>query len=78
MAAKTCAACDCKLDGNPIKVKLGGRTVEVCCDECAGKAEGSALFHHGIEKAVTMEVKRKTVCVPERLCPPVPAQCSWL
>lgn len=32
---KTCAACDCKLDESAIKVKLGGKTVEVCCDECA-------------------------------------------
>jgi len=31
----TCAACDCKLDGNAIKVKIGGKTIEVCCDECA-------------------------------------------
>lgn len=37
MTAKTCAACDCKLDVNPIKVKVGGRTVEVCCEECAQK-----------------------------------------
>ena len=37
MTAKTCAACDCELDGNPIKVKLAGRTVEVCCEECADK-----------------------------------------
>jgi ribosome-binding protein aMBF1 (putative translation factor) len=37
MVEKTCAACDCKLDGNPIKVKIGGKTVEVCCDECAQK-----------------------------------------
>jgi hypothetical protein len=35
MAQKTCAACDCELDANPIKVKLGGNTVEVCCEECA-------------------------------------------
>jgi hypothetical protein len=35
MAEKTCAACDCKLDSNPIAVKIGGKTVEVCCDECA-------------------------------------------
>ena len=34
---KTCAACDCKLDEGAIKVKLGGRVVEVCCDECARK-----------------------------------------
>lgn len=37
MTAKTCAACDCKLDANPIKVKIGGRTVEACCEECAVK-----------------------------------------
>lgn len=42
---KTCAACDCKLDDNAINVKLGGKTVEVCCEECAQKvkeAHGSA------------------------------------
>ncbi|MEP7243966.1 MAG: hypothetical protein ABI885_09785 [Gammaproteobacteria bacterium] len=37
MSEKTCAACDCKLDGNSIEVKIGGRTVEVCCDDCAQK-----------------------------------------
>jgi ribosome-binding protein aMBF1 (putative translation factor) len=35
MTAKTCAACDCELDGSAIDVKIGGNTVEVCCDECA-------------------------------------------
>lgn len=33
MVEKTCAACDCKLDEGAIKVKVGGVTVEVCCDE---------------------------------------------
>lgn len=37
MDQKTCAACDCKLDSNRITVKIGGRTVEVCCEECAQK-----------------------------------------
>jgi hypothetical protein len=37
MTAKTCAACDCALDGNATQVKIGGKTVEVCCDECAHK-----------------------------------------
>lgn len=44
-AAKTCAACDCELDANLIKVKIGGKTVEVCCGDCARKlkeAHGSA------------------------------------
>ena len=35
MIMKTCAACDCELDANPIKVTVGGNTVEVCCEECA-------------------------------------------
>ncbi len=37
MTETTCAACDCKLDVNPIKVKIGGKSVEVCCNECAQK-----------------------------------------
>ena len=37
MVAKTCAACDCELGANPINVKIGDKTVEVCCDECAQK-----------------------------------------
>jgi Archaeal TRASH domain len=37
MTARTCAACDCMLKGEPIQVKIGGKTVEVCCDECAQK-----------------------------------------
>ena len=33
MVGTTCVACECKLDGNPIKVKIGGKSVEVCTDE---------------------------------------------
>jgi hypothetical protein len=43
MVQTTCAACDCKLDGNPIKVSIGGRIVEVCCDECAQKLKDADL-----------------------------------
>ena len=46
MAEKTCAACDCKLDGSAIKVKIGAHTVEVCCEECAQKLRES----HGEKK----------------------------
>jgi ribosome-binding protein aMBF1 (putative translation factor) len=35
MRAKTCAACDSELDGDGIMVTLGGKVVEVCCDDCA-------------------------------------------
>jgi len=37
MKVKTCAACDAELDATAIKVTVGGKTVEVCCDECARK-----------------------------------------
>jgi hypothetical protein len=37
MTTKTCAACDCELGANPIQVQIGGKTVEVCCEECAQK-----------------------------------------
>ncbi len=41
MVATACVACTCKLDVNPIRVKIGGKTVEVCCDECAQKLKES-------------------------------------
>jgi hypothetical protein len=37
MTSRTCAACDCELDDQSIKVKIGGKTVEVCCEECSQK-----------------------------------------
>jgi hypothetical protein len=37
MKGRSCAACDCALHTNGIKVTIGGKTVEVCCDECAQK-----------------------------------------
>jgi hypothetical protein len=37
MKERTCAACDCALDANAVKVTIGGKTVDVCCDECAQK-----------------------------------------
>ena len=35
MNETTCAACDCKIEGEAIKVNVGGKAVEVCCEECA-------------------------------------------
>jgi hypothetical protein len=42
MNETTCAVCDYPLDGHAIKVTLGGRTVEVCCEECAQKLREAA------------------------------------
>lgn len=37
MANKTYAACDCALDETSFKIRIGGKAVEVCCDECPVK-----------------------------------------
>lgn len=37
MTKRTCAACDWELDANAITVMVGGREVEVCCEECADR-----------------------------------------
>jgi hypothetical protein len=53
MVEKTCAACDGKLDENAIKVRIGGKTVEVCCEECSQKltaAYASAATTLGAER----------------------------
>lgn len=45
MTRTSCAACDAELDDNAIPVKLRGKTVEVCCAECATRlkeADGCA------------------------------------
>ena len=50
MTAKTCAACDCELDADAIKVTIGGAVVEVCCDACAlrlNEAHASAVTQPG-------------------------------
>jgi hypothetical protein len=35
MSERTCAACDCPLDSAAIRVNVGGKAVEVCCEDCA-------------------------------------------
>jgi hypothetical protein len=53
MNGKTCAACDCKLDEQAISVKLGGKTVEVCCEDCARalrEAEASAAAAQPVQR----------------------------
>ncbi len=35
MQERTCAACDSALDDAAIRVTIGGKAVEVCCEDCA-------------------------------------------
>ncbi|SFK48724.1 MULTISPECIES: hypothetical protein [unclassified Lysobacter] len=43
MNENTCAACDSELDEHAIQVTIGGRAVEVCCEECAHKLREAEL-----------------------------------
>jgi hypothetical protein len=50
MTEKSCAACDCELDSSAIRVTIGGKVVDVCCEECANKlreAHASAAAANG-------------------------------
>ena len=51
MAKSTCAACDYELDGNAIKVTIGGKTVEACCEECAQKLREAHASASAVSKA---------------------------
>jgi len=42
MSHDSCAACDCALDENRIVVTIGGKPVEVCCEECAATLKEAA------------------------------------
>jgi Archaeal TRASH domain len=44
MTKMTCAACDGELGDNPIQVKIRGKTVEVCCRDCATKLKETDDF----------------------------------
>ncbi|MCI0352347.1 MAG: hypothetical protein L0Z53_23255 [Acidobacteriales bacterium] len=51
MPERTCAACDYKLDANAIKVTIGGKTVEVCCEECAQKLKEAHVSARAARRA---------------------------
>jgi hypothetical protein len=51
VAEKTCAACDYKLDGNAIKVTIGGKAIEVCCEACAQKLKEAHASAAGARRA---------------------------
>jgi hypothetical protein len=47
MSETTCAACDCKIEGEAIKVNVGGKAVEVCCEECAQRLREARVSAEG-------------------------------
>ncbi len=39
MSFEKCPVCDWDMKDGGLKVKVGGREITVCCDECAAKAK---------------------------------------
>jgi hypothetical protein len=39
MKTKKCPVCDWDIKDDGIKVKVGGKEIVVCCDDCAKKAK---------------------------------------
>jgi ribosome-binding protein aMBF1 (putative translation factor) len=39
MVAKKCPVCDWEIRDGGIPIKVGGKEITVCCDDCAKKAQ---------------------------------------
>jgi hypothetical protein len=50
MKAKKCPVCDWEIKDGGIQVKVGGKEVTVCCDDCAKKAKEGAAKPGGAGK----------------------------
>jgi ribosome-binding protein aMBF1 (putative translation factor) len=50
MKTKKCPVCDWEIKDQGIKVKVGGKEITVCCDECATKAKKNPTQYAGSGK----------------------------
>jgi ribosome-binding protein aMBF1 (putative translation factor) len=50
MKTKKCPVCDWDIKDEGIKVKVGGKEIVVCCDDCAKKAKEGPSKHTGSAK----------------------------
>ncbi len=50
MKTKKCPVCDWEIKAGAIKVKLGGKDIVVCCDDCAKKARENPAQTGGMPK----------------------------
>jgi ribosome-binding protein aMBF1 (putative translation factor) len=50
MTTKKCPVCDWDIQDAGIKVKVGGKEITVCCDDCAKKAMEGATKDAGAAK----------------------------
>lgn len=47
MKTKKCPVCDWEIKDEGIKVKVGGKEMTVCCDDCAKKTKEGAAKRSG-------------------------------
>jgi ribosome-binding protein aMBF1 (putative translation factor) len=47
MKAKTCPVCDWEIQDGGIPIKVGGKEITVCCDDCAKKAQEDPAKYGG-------------------------------
>lgn len=47
MAAKKCPVCDWAIKDSGKKVQVNGKTVTVCCDDCAAKVKADPKKYAG-------------------------------
>lgn len=47
MKTKKCSVCNWDIKDGGIEVKVGGREITVCCDDCATKAKESPAKYAG-------------------------------
>ena len=50
MQTKKCPVCDWEIKDGGIKVKVGGKDITVCCDDCAKKAKAEPAKYTGAAK----------------------------
>jgi len=50
MKAKKCPVCDWEIKDGGIKVKVAGKEITVCCDDCAKKAKEEPAKYAGTAK----------------------------
>ncbi len=66
MAGKTCAACDYELDSNLTRVEIGGKTVEVCCEDCAQLLKRGPCVRIGREPGKELPMSSTLATVSKR------------
>lgn len=50
MKARTCPVCDWEIKDGGVEVEAGGKTILVCCDDCAKQVQADPAKYGGSDK----------------------------